>query len=48
MLLLREPPDNGAFMVAAYVVVAVIVLAYSGTMLRRAARALAEIRRRGG
>jgi hypothetical protein len=31
-----EPPDNGQFMVAAYVVVAVIYLAYVGWLVRRA------------
>ena len=29
MLLLREPPANGNFMLAAYVIVAVVLLGYS-------------------
>ena len=40
MLLLREPPANGQFMVAAYVVALVILLGYSVLLLRRAGKAL--------
>ena len=36
MFLLREPPDNGSFMLAAYVIVAVVLLGYSVTLMRRA------------
>lgn len=36
MLLLREPPDNSGFMFAAYSIVAVVLLAYSITLMVRA------------
>jgi len=39
------PPDNGAYAVAAYIVAAVILLGYTGTLLRRAARAIGRARR---
>ena len=35
MFLLREPPDNSAFMIAAYSVVAVVLLTYSITLMVR-------------
>lgn len=35
-----SPPDNGQYMVAAYVVTAVIVLGYAVSLFRRALRAL--------
>ena len=43
-----ETPQNGAFMVAAYVVAAVIYLAYSISLWRRASRALREAGQGGG
>ena len=36
------PPDNGGYMVAAYSITAVILLLYTFSLLRRAARALSE------
>ena len=36
MLLLREPPANGGFMIAAYTVAAVILLGYTLTLMARA------------
>jgi hypothetical protein len=39
MLLLAEPPANGAYMVAAYSIVALVVGAYTLTLLRRVALA---------
>jgi hypothetical protein len=39
------PPDNGGYAVAAYIVAAVILLGYTGTLLRRAARAIGRARR---
>jgi hypothetical protein len=36
MLLLREPPDNSGFMIAAYAIVAVVLLAYSIALMIRA------------
>jgi uncharacterized membrane protein len=36
MLLLREPPDNSGFMIAAYAIVAVVLLAYSISLMIRA------------
>lgn len=36
------PPENGGYMVAAYAVTAVILLGYALSLLRRAAKALAE------
>ena len=35
MLLLREPPDNGNFMIAAYTIVAVVLLTYSVMLMLR-------------
>lgn len=35
MFLLREPPDNGNFMLAAYVIVAVVLLGYSAMLMLR-------------
>ena len=35
MFLLREPPDNSAFMIAAYSVVAVVLLTYSIMLMVR-------------
>ena len=34
------PPDNGSYMVAAYVVTAVILLGYAVLLVRRARRAI--------
>jgi hypothetical protein len=42
-----ETPQNGGFLVAAYVVAAVIYLAYAGTLFLRAGRAMREAERRG-
>jgi hypothetical protein len=36
MFLLREPPDNGGFMIAAYTIVAVVLLSYSIALMARA------------
>ena len=36
MLLLREPPDNSGFMIAAYTIVAVVLVTYSITLMVRA------------
>ena len=35
MFLLREPPDNGNFMLAAYTIVAVVLLGYSVMLMLR-------------
>ena len=35
MFLLREPPDNSAFMIAAYSIVAVVLLTYSILLMVR-------------
>ncbi|HEX7337639.1 MAG TPA: hypothetical protein VF252_10565 [Gemmatimonadales bacterium] len=35
-----SPPQNGAYLVAAYVIAAVILLGYWGTLWRKASRAL--------
>lgn len=35
MFLLREPPDNGNFMLAAYVIVAVVLVGYSAMLMLR-------------
>ena len=43
MLLLREPPDNSAFMIAAYTIVAVVLVGYS-VMLMLRVRAEVEAR----
>jgi hypothetical protein len=37
-----EPPANGGYMVAAYVVAAVILLGYFGSLVRRARRVRGE------
>jgi hypothetical protein len=39
------PPDNGGYAVAAYIVAAVILLGYSGTLLRRALKAVRRLER---
>ncbi len=43
-----ETPQNGGFLLAAYVVAAVIYLGYATTLWARAARALREAEKRGG
>ena len=35
MFLLREPPDNGGFMIAAYTVVAVVLVGYAVILMLR-------------
>ena len=35
---MNETPDNGAFMIAAYLVTAVIILAYAVSLWRRGSR----------
>ena len=42
-----ETPQNGGFLVAAYVVAAVIYLVYAATLWSRASRAMREARQRG-
>jgi hypothetical protein len=42
-----ETPQNGGFLLAAYVAAAVIYLTYSVTLWARAARALREAERQG-
>ena len=37
------PPENGGYMVAAYVVTAVVLLGYAGLLLRRARRAIDRV-----
>ena len=37
-------PDNAGYAVAAYIVAAVILLGYTGALLRRAARAIGRAR----
>jgi hypothetical protein len=39
------PPDNAGYAVAAYIVGAVILLGYTGALLRRAKRAIGRARR---
>jgi hypothetical protein len=39
------PPDNAGYAVAAYIVAAVILLGYTGLLLRRATRAIGRARR---
>lgn len=34
------PPENGGYMVAAYIVTAVVLLVYAGMLVRRAKRAV--------
>jgi hypothetical protein len=36
------PPDNGGYMIAAYLVTAVVLLGYAGGLWRRARRAIRE------
>jgi len=38
------PPDNGEFMVAAYVITAVVLVGYAVLLVRRARRALERLR----
>lgn len=38
LLLLREPPDNSRFMIAAYTIVAVVLLTYAISLMVRAHR----------
>ena len=40
------PPENAGYAVAAYIVAAVILLGYTGTLLRRARRAIERARTR--
>lgn len=35
MFLLREPPDNGAFLMAAYAIVAVVLVGYAVMLMQR-------------
>jgi hypothetical protein len=44
MLLQSEPPQNGQFMVAAYTLVAVVLLVYAVTLFVRARRIMAEVK----
>jgi hypothetical protein len=44
MLLQTEPPQNAQFMVAAYVLVAVVLLVYAVTLLVRARKLVSEVR----
>ena len=44
MLLRGEPPANGGFMVAAYTLVAVVLVIYAVTLLVRARRMVAEVK----
>lgn len=37
-----SPPDNGAYMIAAYVIVPLLVLVYAWSLARRAHRALSN------
>jgi CcmD family protein len=37
------PPENGGYMVAAYVVTAVVLIGYAVLLVRRAARALRRL-----
>jgi hypothetical protein len=39
------PPENGGYMVAAYVVTAVVLLGYAVLLVRRARRAIARVAR---
>jgi hypothetical protein len=39
------PPENAGYAVAAYLVAAVILLGYTGLLIRRAGRAIGRIRR---
>ena len=39
------PPENAGYAVAAYIVTAVILLGYTGTLWRRAGRAIRRARR---
>jgi hypothetical protein len=42
------PPDNGGYMIAAYVVTAVVLFGYTGQLWRRARAVVKEERERGG
>jgi hypothetical protein len=42
------PPDNGGYMVAAYVVTAVILVGYAVMLVRRARRAIERVSRPDG
>jgi hypothetical protein len=42
------PPENGSYMVAAYVVTAVILIGYSVMLVRRARRAIERVSRMEG
>jgi CcmD family protein len=42
------PPDNGGYMVAAYVVTAVILVGYAVMLVRRARRAIERVSRMEG
>ena len=42
MLLLRETPQNGGFMVAAYALVAVVLVGYAVVLFARARRVMRE------
>ena len=39
------PPENGGYMVAAYVVTAVILVGYAVVLMRRARRAIERVER---
>jgi hypothetical protein len=39
------PPENAGYAVAAYIVAAIILLGYAGTLVRRARRAIGRARR---
>ena len=39
------PPENAGYAVAAYIVAAVILLGYTGTLVRRARRAIGPAQR---
>jgi CcmD family protein len=42
------PPDNGGYMVAAYVVTAVILVGYAVMLVRRARKAIERVSRMEG
>jgi hypothetical protein len=44
MLLRAEPPANGGFMVAAYTLVAVVLVVYAVTLFLRARGLVAEVK----
>jgi len=39
------PPENGSYMVAAYIVTAVVLVGYAATLWRRATKAVREAER---